>query len=91
MQVMTLSTGTCPKTGCDEPRAKGQTWCKKHRAEYQRRYHRTAKQRLEIRVFKRGVEAMRQSAIQLFGGMPTVELNGRAVAAFLEKLEVKQV
>jgi len=56
-------------------------------AEYMRNYRKVHRQRVERKAFNGGVEVMRQTAIQLFSGMPNVELNGRAVAAFLEKLE----
>jgi hypothetical protein len=44
-------------------------------------------ERIERKAFNNGVNAMRHAAVQLFAGMPTIEMNGRAVAAFLEKLE----
>lgn len=37
------------------------------------------------REFRRGVEAMRESAVKLFLAMPTLELNGRAIAELIRE------
>ena len=87
MHFMKSFPSVCSREGCSEARSKGQIWCRGHAAEYQKEYRKTRSKLLENRDFRRGAEAMRRAAIQLFSGMPTVEFTGRAAAAFLEKLE----
>lgn len=77
----------CGTPNCQKP-TQGNRWlCNDCMAEYMRTYRKVHRQRIERKAFNGGVEVMRQTAVQLFAGMPTIELNGRAVAAFLEKLE----
>jgi hypothetical protein len=55
-------------------------------AQYMRSYRKTHRQQIERKAFNGGIEAMRASAVDLFASMPTVELNGRAVAGLLGQI-----
>lgn len=75
----------CGRPGCTNEPAKGHRWCKCCKAAYAKEHRKKMKGVVAKREFRRGVEAMRESAVKLFLAMPTLELNGRAIAELIRE------